>query len=352
MKFRKTIVSLLAAVVVLATPAVAANAKALPNRNSNYWTQSRSIKTTRNITAYEHSVSNNTLSNTVLKKKTIKKGTALTVSRINNNHKEWLLSGIKSSNGAVWITKQNTTSWMKIYVDPAFSTRFVKTTKDIKIIAHKVVNNVIQSKVAKKATIKKGVTLYTRKLANNGGWIVFGSNVPNYNGAWVYTSTKSNWMNVQKVFATKFSTVDSANPTSSEYVDGYSSLALGSYTAGGTTIYPGDSLKVAKTSDSSQSLIVNGTTYNFNSNSSNPVATLTNTYLQNVTKDGKTTGRMIVAKYAPDDSRNVMVKGFQPVQGDEWLTIRSDHQSYDVYVYVPMINGWLFSNIYTPSNNQ
>ncbi|GAA6113048.1 MAG: hypothetical protein M3Z82_01925 [Apilactobacillus sp.] len=353
MNFKKVIVSLFAAVVVLATPAVAANAKGLPNKNSNYWNQSRSIKTTRTITAYEHSVSNNTLSNTVLKKKTIKKGTALTVSRINNNHKEWLLSGIKSSNGAVWITKQSTTTWMKTYVDPSFSTKYVKTTKNIKVSAHKVANGVIQSKVTKTATIKKGTALFTRKLSNNAGWIVYG-NVPNYNGVWVYGSTKANWMKAAKVYKTGFSTVDSDKLPDSGYVTGYYSYYLGSITLGGTTIYPGDQIRVQKTSDSTESIMINGLSNGVNVGNNQGLATLTNTVVIKL-KDssGKETGQSrIVARYTPDDARNIVLKGYTPQNGDQWTSFRSDHQTYDVYVYYTSINGWVYQGPWDPNKTQ
>lgn len=356
MKFKKMVISLLALVTLLSIPTIVTNAKALPNKNSNYWSQSRSIKTTKKITIYEHKVANNTIQNKVIKKKVLNKGTALTVARVNNNHKEWILYGIKTAKNSIWVTLQNKTNWMKSYVQPQAQLKEVTTTKEIKINAYKVKNNVVQNKIIQSTTIPAGTSLLVKQFGQKQ-WSIFGNNIPKSKGYWLYNNSKDDWMNVTNTFKSVYKTVaskiDSNDISSSEYVDAYLSVQDPSLnvTLNGTTIYGNQKVRVQKTGDSSESILVNGIAYNVNMGNKDNLSTIANAVIVPHSDNSNVTNTRIAAIYAPDDSRNIMLKGYTPHNGDNWFQIKPDRLSYYIYVYSSSAKGWVFSNIYTPSNS-
>lgn len=196
MNIKKSMVTMLAGLTLASLPLTTASANGLPNKNANYWNQTRYVKVTKNISATERKVKNNSIQPKVVRKMNIKKGTVLAVSRIKNNHGEWILQGPKSNKNAIWTTNQKNTSWMGKYTQPkAAQPKLVSLTKNIKLTEKVTKNNSIQKKTLKKTTLKKNSIAYVRNLGGNE-WLVYGGNTPKVskNGAWITYNKGQKWM--------------------------------------------------------------------------------------------------------------------------------------------------------------
>ncbi|UQS84892.1 hypothetical protein MOO46_06520 [Apilactobacillus apisilvae] len=197
MNFKKNVAAVLTGITLASIPAMSASANGMPKNNSNYWNQNRYIKVNKNVSANEKQVKNNTIQNKTIKKMNIKKGTVLVVSRIKNNHNQWILQGIKGSKNSIWVTNQKNTNWMSKYTPKKVNNnpKLVKISKNTAMIEKEVKNNTIQSKTIKSSTLKKGSIVYTRQLGENE-WLVYGNNLPgnSKNGAWIVNNKNTNWM--------------------------------------------------------------------------------------------------------------------------------------------------------------
>ncbi|WP_105956703.1 hypothetical protein [Apilactobacillus quenuiae] len=201
MNIKKGMVTMLAGLTLASLPLTTASASGLPNKNANYWNQTRYVKVTKKIAATERQVKNNSIQPKAVKKMNVKKGTVLAVSRIKNNHGEWILQGLKSSKNAIWTTNQKNTSWMGKYTQPKAmnpkndQSKLVTLTKKINITEKATKNHQIQNKTLKKATLKKGSIVYVKSFGGNE-WLVYGRYMPktSKNGAWITNNKGTKWM--------------------------------------------------------------------------------------------------------------------------------------------------------------
>ncbi|CAI2653958.1 hypothetical protein DY042_02340 [Apilactobacillus kunkeei] len=355
MKFQKSIMTALAGAVLIATPAVAANASSLPSKSSSYWNQARVVTTTKKIAATEHKVVKKNISKKVLKKVNIKKGAKISVTHVKGN--TWKITGIKTPKSTVLTTSQAKTTWMKQVVKKAAAKKTTKVTtntnknvplyavtKKTTVYGYAVKNNTIQSKkIIKKSTIAKNQVILVRKL-NNGQWMLIGGSVPEIkNGIWITKTTKSNWIKRVPVYTTSKKTVPTNDLSTKEAKDAYYALNAPIGT-GKTVLKFGDPVKAMKVDDSNDMLVIDGKSYKVAINNNQPYAITSNTLVLKLANGN--TG--LQSLYNPGDSRVILPKTYTPSNGDQWFEYNQKQGNYKVYVYASSLEGWLFREVYTP----
>ncbi|WKN29150.1 hypothetical protein MUB42_01635 [Apilactobacillus kunkeei] len=355
MKFQKSIMTALAGAVLIATPAVAANASSLPSKSSSYWKQARVVTTTKKIVATEHKVVKKNISKKVLKKVNINKGAKISVTHVKGN--VWKISGVKTPKNTVLTTNQAKTTWMKQVAKKTTTKKATKVTvntnknvplyavtKKTTVYGYKVKNNTIESKkVIKKSTIAKNKIVLVRKL-NNGQWMLIGGSVPALkNGVWITKTTKSNWIKRVPVYTTSKKTVPTNDLSTKSANDAY--YALNSpISTGKTVINFGDKVKAMKVDDSNDMLVIDGKNYKFSISNNQPYAISSNTLVLKLAS-----GNIgLQSLYNPGDSRVILPKTYTPANGDQWFQYNPKQNNYKVYVYTASLEGWLFRETFTP----
>ncbi|MGL4698751.1 MAG: hypothetical protein ACRCVF_03370 [Apilactobacillus waqarii] len=349
MKFQKCIMTALAGAVLIATPAVAANASSLPSKSSSYWNQARVVTTTKKIVATEHKVVKKNISKKVLKKVHIKKGAKISVTHVKGN--VWKIMGVKTPKNTVLTTSQAKTTWMKHVAKKTTAKKVTKATintnknvplyavtKKTTIYGYAVKNRTIQpNKIIKKSTIAKNQVILVKRL-NGGRWMLIGGSVPEIkNGVWITKTTKSNWIKSIPVYTTSKKTVPSNDLNTKEAQNAYYALNA-PISTGKTVLNFGDPVKAMKVDDSNDILVVDGKNYKVTVSNNQHYAIASNTLVLKLANG--ITGLQSI--YNPGDSRVILPKTYTPSNGDQWYQYNQKDGSYNVYVYASSLNGWLF----------
>ncbi len=339
----------LAGAVLIATPAVAANASSLPSKSSSYWKQARVVTTTKKIVATEHKVVKKNISKKVLKKVNINKGSKISVTHVKGN--VWKITGVKTPKNTVLTTNQAKTTWMKQVAKKTTTKKAAKVTvntnknvplyavtKKTTVYGYKVKNNAVESKkVIKKSTIAKNKIVLVRKL-NNGQWMLIGGSVPALkNGVWITKTTKSNWIKRVPVYTTSKKTVPTNDLSTKSANNAYYALNA-PISTGKTVLNFGDPVKAMKVDDSNDILVVDGKSYKVTVSNNQHYAIASNTLVLKLASG--ITGLQSI--YNPGDSRVILPKTYTPSNGDQWYQYNQKDGSYNVYVYASSLNGWLF----------
>lgn len=353
MKFQKSIVAILAGLVLTTTPVLAANASSLPSKSSSYWKQERVVTTTKKVVASEHKLVKSGMSKKVIKKINIKKGTKISVVHIKGN--TWEISGVKSAKNTILTTTQSKTNWMKKFVKktPKVTTNTNKNvllyqvTKKTPLYGYAVKNNTIQNKkVIKKSFATKNQVILVKRL-NNGQWMLIGGSVPKLtSGVWFTKTTKANWIKRIPVYTTSKKTVPSNDLSTKKAENAY--YALNAPIGAGKTILKfGDSVKAMKIDGSTQMLIIDGKSYKVSISNNQPYAIASNTLLLKLSNGHYG----LQSLYNPGDSRVILPKTYTPTNGDQWYGYNPKLGNYKVYDYAPALNGWIFRQTFTPKQN-
>lgn len=344
----------LTGVVLISTPAVAANASSLPSKVSSYWSQSHVVTTTKKIVATEHKVVKKNISKKVLKKVNIKKGTKISVAHVKGN--VWKITGVKIPKNTVLTTNQAKTTWMKKVVKKTTAKKINKVTVNTKqnvplyavtkkttIYGYAIKNNTIQyKKVIKKGTIVKNQVILVRKL-NNGQWMLIGGSIPEIkNGIWITKTTKSDWIKRVPVYTTSKKTVPTNDLSTKEAKDSYYALNA-PISTGKTVLNFGDPVKAMKVDDSNDILVIDGKSYKVTFNNNQHYAITSNTLVLKLA-NGTTA---LQSLYSPGDNRVILPKTYTPSNGDQWYQYNPKQGSYNVYVYVSSLEGWLLRQTFT-----